>query len=178
MNVIYEIVRFVGESTMKSSLLLQILVVLIVVALVALYLVYSSAPHYTLNNFKKTTISILSGNSTLNGSVYLALNQSQLMQGYQYQNNLGNCSIGASKCIGILFVFPSEQNLCFWMINTEMPLQQVWIGSNFTVTYIYNGTPYSKNTVCFNGTYVLEISPNLTINVGNRIVINLQNNSE
>ena len=71
---------------------------------------------------------------------------------------------------GMLFVYTSEQPLCFWMENTEIPLKQVWINPAGSVVAVYNATPYSTNSVCSNGEYVLETLPNSSIGLGYNIM--------
>ncbi len=71
---------------------------------------------------------------------------------------------------GMLFVYTSEQPLCFWMENTEIPLKQVWINAAGSVVAVYNATPYSTNSVCSNGEYVLETLPNSSIGLGYNIM--------
>ena len=56
---------------------------------------------------------------------------------------------------GMLFIYPQEQNLSFWMKNTKIPLSIAFINSNGTITQIEPMAPYSltshtsKNKVRF-----------------------------
>lgn len=68
---------------------------------------------------------------------------------------------------GMLFVFPNEAKHSFWMANTLIPLDIIWINSNKEVVYIENGVPpctesvrsackiYKPNT---DAKYVLELN--------------------
>lgn len=44
---------------------------------------------------------------------------------------------------GMLFVFEAEGHLTFWMKNTPMPLDLIFIGSDGRIVGILNGEPYS-----------------------------------
>jgi len=44
---------------------------------------------------------------------------------------------------GMLFIYPQEQNLSFWMKNTKIPLSIAFINSNGTITQIEPMAPYS-----------------------------------
>ncbi len=44
---------------------------------------------------------------------------------------------------GMLFMFPQEKNLSFWMKNTKIPLSIAFINSKEIITQIDSMTPYS-----------------------------------
>jgi uncharacterized protein len=44
---------------------------------------------------------------------------------------------------GMLFIYPQEQNLSFWMKNTRIPLSIAFINSSGTITQIEPMFPYS-----------------------------------
>ncbi|GAX61401.1 hypothetical protein SCALIN_C22_0111 [Candidatus Scalindua japonica] len=44
---------------------------------------------------------------------------------------------------GMLFIYPQEQNLSFWMKNTKIPLSIAFINSKGIITQIDSMTPYS-----------------------------------
>lgn len=44
---------------------------------------------------------------------------------------------------GMLFIYPQEQNLSFWMKNTRIPLSIAFINSSETITQIEPMAPYS-----------------------------------
>lgn len=153
-----------------------VLVVLVVVIAAVAYSAQSSAKaNYNLDTeFNTTYMSIVtpSGASLGTYGVYLAANLSQQLQGYMNQSSLGDCK-NKLPCIGMLFEFENYTNLCFWMKNTPLPLKQVWINQNYTVTHIYYGSPNSTAIECYPGQYVLETSDNQAIMVGDRIGIGL-----
>ncbi len=44
---------------------------------------------------------------------------------------------------GMLFIFPRERNLSFWMKNTKIPLSIAFINSSEVITQIESMSPYS-----------------------------------
>lgn len=116
------------------------------------------------------------GTLVLSGPVYLASTPSQQEQGFQGVSSFGDCN-GYSenlsaRCVGMMFVTSSSQNLCLWMHDTPMPLQQVWISPNGTVLFTYQAEPSNDGTVCHNAQFVLETDPGEQILVGDRVYQN------
>ncbi len=67
-------------------------------------------------------------------------------------------SLDAGK--GMLFVFPQEQPLSFWMRNTLIPLDMIFIGKDLKVTgVVANAEPKTMNSRHAGGPamYVLEV---------------------
>lgn len=61
----------------------------------------------------------------------------------------------------MLFVFPEEQPLSFWMKNTPLPLDIIYINTDFTIVHIAtNTTPYSTAQIPSRhpAKYVLEVN--------------------
>ena len=76
---------------------------------------------------------------------------------------------------GMLFVYSKEGNYSFWMKNTLIPLDIIWIDSNDKVVYVKNNAqPCNETCKVFspgkNAKYVLEINGGLAeklrINLG------------
>ena len=62
---------------------------------------------------------------------------------------------------GMLFIFPQEGRLSFWMKNTPLPLDILYINANFTIVHIAeNTTPYSTARIPSKhpARYVLEVN--------------------
>ncbi|MGV8162302.1 MAG: DUF192 domain-containing protein [Candidatus Nanoarchaeia archaeon] len=82
---------------------------------------------------------------------------------------------------GMLFIFEKEDIYAFWMKNTLIPLDMIWINSSNQIAYIYqNATPCEENECppiipLQNATYVLEINSGLTnkynLKLGDRVKI-------
>lgn len=68
--------------------------------------------------------------------------------------------LGAKE--GMIFLFESEEEYGFWMKNTLIPLDIIFIDSNLTITEIYKNVMPCKQINCpsYNGKgkYVLEIN--------------------
>jgi uncharacterized membrane protein (UPF0127 family) len=71
---------------------------------------------------------------------------------------MGIESLPADK--GMLFVFEAEQNLSFWMANTPLSLDIIFVDSNFKIVRIHHNTepfttkPYESGE---NAKYVIEV---------------------
>jgi hypothetical protein len=66
-----------------------------------------------------------------------------------------------AKFHGMLFVFPREQQLSFWMKNTPLPLDIIFINSTHTIVNIATNTqPFSEDPLPsgFPAQFVLEVN--------------------
>ena len=80
---------------------------------------------------------------------------------------------------GMLFVFPDEQKRRFWMKNTLMPLDIIFISSNFTIVDIKQNFAPCQTDPCETYTskepaqYVLEVNAGFVdrnnVSIGNHI---------
>ncbi len=81
---------------------------------------------------------------------------------------------------GMLFIFPETGKYNFWMKNTLIPLDIIWIDSNNTIVEVKDNFQPCKEEDCEiyyskeNALYVLEINGNLSnkyeINIGDKII--------
>ena len=74
--------------------------------------------------------------------------------GLMYRNELPEFS-------GMLFLFPQEQPLSFWMKNTPLPLDIIYINADYTIVSIAENTrPYSETPIPSKhpAKYVLEVN--------------------
>ena len=104
--------------------------------------------------------------------VKLALTESERQKGLMYTTNLSEDS-------GMLFIFQEESIHPFWMKNTLIPLDMIWVNSNDEVVFIKNNAQPCNET-CKNivpnssSTYTLEINAGLAekynISVGNKLI--------
>ncbi len=86
-------------------------------------------------------------------SVELALTREQQSRGLMYRTELAE---GA----GMLFVFEEEEERSFWMSNTPIPLDILYVRGDATIVSIAaNTTPYSEKKIPSRGParYVLEV---------------------
>ena len=82
---------------------------------------------------------------------------------------------------GMLFVFKEEAPIPFWMKNTIIPLDMIWIDEDMTVVFIKKDAQ-PCDSVCpmivpdSTALYVLEINANITdeigLHVGDKVTIN------
>ncbi len=78
------------------------------------------------------------------GAVYaleLALTPEDQAQGLMYRENLPDRT-------GMLFVFPESAPHHFWMKNTMIPLDMVWLDESGRVVYVSADTPPCKADPC------------------------------
>ena len=94
------------------------------------------------------------------GAVYrveLATDPEQQAQGLMYRENLPDKT-------GMLFVFPETAPHHFWMKNTMIPLDMIWLDDSGRVVFVSANTPPCKADPCptygpdRNVRYVLEIA--------------------
>lgn len=155
---------------MKRAVIAVIAILVVIAVAAAAYYLASmqkvlgpAASNSLLNaRFKVANITEHYNNTTFVKSVYLALSVQQQAEGYMNVSTVGNCN-NAGQCIGMLFVFQNQTNLCFWMENTAIPLRQTWLNQSGYPTYTYIGAPYSTQPICSYGQYVIETEPNVSI---------------
>jgi uncharacterized membrane protein (UPF0127 family) len=89
--------------------------------------------------------------------------------GLQYRRELADDQ-------GMLFLFPAEEVLTFWMHNTPIPLDMIFIGADMKIAgIIHDAVPFSTTTrsVGLPSQFVLEIKGGLArgrgIEVGDRV---------
>lgn len=84
---------------------------------------------------------------------------------------------------GMLFVFDDESYQTFWMKNTLIPLDMIFIDGNFNVVDIKHAVPCKKEPCALYKSsnpakYVLEVNENFTeknnVKIGDKIIMNKQ----
>ncbi len=161
-----------ASSKAKNTLLAAIIIIAVAVVLIYLLTQHSTQPAQGNLNQEFEVVKLIvessSGASTYYAYIATTIQQQEL--GYMNQSSIGNCG-GKSPCLGMIFYFGNYSDECFWMKNTEIPLEQAWISENDTITYIYNATPYSTTPVCSDGLLVLEANPGAPIAVGDKLIM-------
>lgn len=90
-------------------------------------------------------------------------NQTFLLEGAETQSEREKGLSGRSNLQpyrGMLFVFEKEEQQCFWMKNTLIPLDIIWFDAGKKVTHIERSVlPGSYPTnYCATGKYVVELN--------------------
>ena len=111
-------------------------------------------------------------------SVELATTNETRNRGLMYRHSLGADD-------GMLFVFPNLDYHSFWMKNTLIPLDIIWLDSNWRVTDIYMNAPPCTRIPCpvyrplQKAQYVLELpafsTNRYSIAIGNNARIRMRN---
>lgn len=73
-------------------------------------------------------------------SIEIADNPTERERGLMFRRSMGNDH-------GMLFIFPGEGEIAFWMKNTPMALDMVFIGADGTIRAIKRGEPFSEVNV-------------------------------
>lgn len=108
---------------------------------------------------KETLINI--GEKTY--KVYIASSKEERIQGLQGVETLPENE-------GMLFVFEEPQTVSFWMKDTKIPLDIIFINDDLEVISIYKGVPESLELVEEdNVKYVLEVNQNSGISEGDEL---------
>lgn len=100
---------------------------------------------------------------TINGKeydIYIARTEKQKMRGLQGFEELPEDE-------GMLFVYDEEQPVSFWMKDTEIPLDIVFMDEDMKVISVKQGEPEDETPITESGVkYVLEVNQNSGIKEG------------
>ena len=100
--------------------------------------------------------------------VELAITQTERSNGLMYRNHLDQNK-------GMLFIFPNEDNHSFWMKNTLIALDVIWVNKKKEVVFINKNSRPCTNNSCFTiepntpAKYVLEINANTCDKIGLKV---------
>lgn len=107
---------------------------------------------------------------TINGKTYnvtTAVTDEEKEQGLQNKSEL-------SENAGLLFIYDEPQEVGFWMVDTEIPLDVVFIDEYDEVISVSYGEPFSETPMVEdNVLYVLEVNANSGIQSGDDVEIDL-----
>ena len=91
--------------------------------------------------FKKSSLVVVTAVREIKFEVELALNDAERSRGLMYREKLGPYD-------GMLFDFYQDAPVSFWMKNTLIPLDMVFIASDGTIKHIHaNAVPLSTEAV-------------------------------
>lgn len=75
---------------------------------------------------------------------------------------------------GMLFVFPEERELSFWMKGVKIPLTVAFINEDMEVVAVYDASPGDESSMVEKAKYVLEVSANEDIEEGDDIDFDIE----
>lgn len=114
---------------------------------------------------KSTEITIGSKKYT----VVIAQTDEQREKGLQGVTNL-------SENEGMLFIFDEPSEVSFWMKDTLIPLDIIFIDEEMTVISVHQGVPNNENLITENNvSYVLEVNPKSGIESGDELEFSSSN---
>jgi hypothetical protein len=91
--------------------------------------------------FPRSSLVIDTGKRQITFEVELALDDTQRTHGLMFRDKLGPYE-------GMLFDFYQEAPVSFWMKNTKIPLDMLFIAADGTIKHIQaNATPYSTDPI-------------------------------
>ncbi len=91
--------------------------------------------------FKKSSLVVETGGREIKFDVELALNDAERSRGLMFREKLGPYD-------GMLFDFYQEAPVSFWMKNTLIPLDMVFIAGDGTVKHVHaNAKPLSTDAI-------------------------------
>lgn len=100
--------------------------------------------------------------------VELAKTDEERASGLMFRNYLAPKS-------GMLFIFPKEGLYSFWMKNTRIPLDIIWLDNNKQIVFINKNTKPCEDSNCpavepeIKASYVLEINAGICDEIGLKI---------
>ncbi len=123
------------------------------------------------NEDVKSVVQFMNGNLQITSfNVEIARTDEERARGLMFRKSL-------PEDRGMLFIFENERDHHFWMKNTYIPLDMIFINSNLEVVGIFeNATPMSLDSISIgkSSRYVLEINGGLSgkfgINTSTRAV--------
>lgn len=100
-----------------------------------------------------------SGGDTLTRiAIEVADNEDERTQGLMYRSQMPDS-------VGMLFIFENAEPRSFWMKNTKIPLDIIYVGDNKEIVMVYKSVmPYSTQSVPSykNARYVVEVNGGFT----------------
>jgi len=118
-------------------------------------------------------IEILSNNTFHEICLFVADTEVERDEGLMFQTSI-------SPNFGMLFIFPSERRLDFWMYNTFIPLDMIFLNSEKKIIHIeYSATPFRTHpfySSIYPAKYVIELKAGdarrLELNQGESFPVN------
>ena len=153
------------DFEMKKRNLVILIIIFVILILLFFYIVNSNKNKvcFSENCFK----------------VEIASTSEELSKGLMFRENL-------EKDSGMLFIFPEENFHSFWMKNTLIPLDIIWINSDKEIVFIKHDAKHCQENNCESFTtnetakYVLELNAGtaekINLSGGDNLKIKIKNN--
>ena len=118
-------------------------------------------------------IIIDNGQSLIKINVEIADDNDERSKGLMFREKLDESS-------GMFFIFENEENRTFWMKNTLIPLDIIFIDENFEIVDVKYALPCKADSCALYKSakpskYVLEVNANFSagngINIGDKIIL-------
>jgi len=145
MHIVSSIIKFLKRKSIFKNLIP-------ILAVIFIGLVFLYKPSDNLVELK------------INGKTYkleVADTKEKRTKGLMFRENLPEDE-------GMLFIFPTETKSSFWMYNTKIPLDIIWLSKDWEVVYVEKNVPPCESTNPNNcpiyspgqkAKYVIEINP-------------------
>ena len=144
---------------MKFRTIYRVALALLIAIVFAILVNYSPSKDQVSNGYVTITLHTENG-KPLPIKAEIADSPEERAAGLMFRKSLG-------KNKGMLFVFPDSAVRNFWMKNTLIPLDMVFIAENMTIVKIHRAVPCSSEPCPLynsgkSAKYVLEVNANLT----------------
>ncbi|MBA4251903.1 MAG: hypothetical protein C0425_10720 [Chlorobiaceae bacterium] len=160
------------EASGKEKIIMFILGVVVIITIAVIYYFRETAPREEMIPFRKEgelDFIDASGNVKARIDIEIADTEYDRQKGLMFRKTLGNKQ-------GMLFEFPIQDMLSFWMKNTYLTLDILFVNSNREIVTIHKRTqPLSENSYAADAPaiYVVEVVGGFTdannIQVGDKI---------
>jgi uncharacterized membrane protein (UPF0127 family) len=155
------------------KMLLEILLILTVIALLVCLSLYFAPILLSPDSHNVSTGSVCINNNCF--SVEIARTEVLRDRGLMYRTQL-------DKDKGMFFIFDKEGIYPFWMKNTLIPLDMIWIDGDNNIVFIGENIQPCKNIICpvinplTNANYVLEVNAGITKDLGIKVgdIVNIK----
>jgi uncharacterized membrane protein (UPF0127 family) len=150
-------------------------VVIVIVLLCGLAgVVYGYAQYRDTAGLLPVSFALEDGSSSETFYLEIANTPAQRKKGLMYRH-----SLGADR--GMLFIFPKETTQSFWMKNTFIPLDMIFVASDFSVVGVVESAEprtETKRSVPGVSQYVVELNGGTAAKIGVKKGATLQLNGE
>ncbi|GMO10890.1 MAG: hypothetical protein Nk1A_9260 [Endomicrobiia bacterium] len=79
---------------------------------------------------------------------------------------------------GMLFPYDSEREVNFWMKDTLIPLDIIFIDEDFNVTKVTRGIPKDETLITGFAQYVLELNADSKVEIGDQVFLDCEDEDE